>query len=460
MTTESKLSVVPDAKETETNLEKTTPIKVADPAKEAADKAKLAELAIQMSKANNELFLTREEALASTTTKNRVYPCSTGLAMITHMMVDGSDILVERPIKDLISLEPIHEGILEYKIANKLPFDLFKEVIASFKDIFVASGDEAAAQIYKDVAGKYYVYYPLQRQEKASVSYGHDPHIAEIRATDTLVMELHSHNSMGAFWSGTDDSNEQDTGLYIVIGQFGTTTCAYKCRLKHGPYAVDLSLTDVFTCTEEEAKAALTYADIAKGPGVIETKIDATREIPAYTSYYGTNYGTGYGTSYYGGYEHNYGSSYRGGYNNGYTAMPESYADDESGYWEDWYKSHGHRVQQGTFWGKSKSKKQGKARTRKPRYAAYDSYYDGYPSHYAGSVGDYEDVGNGGYYDDCPAGLGLGYPFDYDVFMSMLNDIQKARLVEYVDVMKHYPSSKEELIHIVEGSKSEYGKRD
>ena len=32
-------------------------------------------------------------------------------------------------------------------------------------------------------------------------------------------MDIHSHNTMGAFWSGTDNADEKETRLFGVLGK-------------------------------------------------------------------------------------------------------------------------------------------------------------------------------------------------------------------------------------------------
>lgn len=54
-----------------------------------------------------------------------------------------------------------------------------------------------------------------------------------LRFTDDgeAVIDLHSHNSMAAFFSGTDDADEQGLRFYAVIGRIDTDTPQIRCRV-------------------------------------------------------------------------------------------------------------------------------------------------------------------------------------------------------------------------------------
>lgn len=61
-----------------------------------------------------------------------------------------------------------------------------------------------------------------------------------------VICDLHSHGNMRAFWSATDDTDEQGSQLYAVIGKLDTEP---EIRLRVGVYAYwqPLPVTAVFT---------------------------------------------------------------------------------------------------------------------------------------------------------------------------------------------------------------------
>jgi PRTRC genetic system protein A len=85
--------------------------------------------------------------------------------------------------------------------------------------------------------GSYRLRMPVQEMEGGGVSYE--------RLPDTLV-DIHSHASMGAFFSQTDNEDEQGFGLYMVIGKVDTTSPEVKLRLGVYGYFAPITLPEVF----------------------------------------------------------------------------------------------------------------------------------------------------------------------------------------------------------------------
>ena len=59
-------------------------------------------------------------------------------------------------------------------------------------------------------ASEYRIHFPPQDGTGGRVTYE--------RLSNTLL-DIHSHGQMGAFFSGTDDQDEQGLGLYMVVGK-------------------------------------------------------------------------------------------------------------------------------------------------------------------------------------------------------------------------------------------------
>ena len=100
----------------------------------------------------------------------------------------------------------------------KIPYSILSEIIVFFKTYVTEKQEnEAMANIYWSFKeGKYCVHVPKQTVSKASVN-TNLPDIDEDKFL--LVMEVHSHNTMSAVFSKTDDKDEIATRLYTVIGR-------------------------------------------------------------------------------------------------------------------------------------------------------------------------------------------------------------------------------------------------
>lgn len=113
--------------------------------------------------------------------------------------------------------EVVKEGY-EWKIP-KMPFQLLQQTVAFFKDVSKDfQEDEAMLQYwYHTKEERYEIVCLKQTTTKVSVVYA--PDMEKALDKDWIkVFDIHSHNEMSAFFSTTDDRNEQPTGLYGVVG--------------------------------------------------------------------------------------------------------------------------------------------------------------------------------------------------------------------------------------------------
>lgn len=80
---------------------------------------------------------------------------------------------------------------------------------------------------------------PVQRAAGATV-------MAAGNDDASILCELHSHGNMSAFWSRTDDADEQGARIYAVIGRLNTVP---EIRIRVGVYGYwqPLPVTTVFT---------------------------------------------------------------------------------------------------------------------------------------------------------------------------------------------------------------------
>ena len=99
----------------------------------------------------------------------------------------------------------------------------------------------------------YQLYVPEQETTGASVQYS---------VGSDVVLDLHSHGNMGAFFSGTDNQDEQGLRLYAVVGKLNETPVV---KLRAGVYGYfyplrwndvfEGNLTDIVEFEKEEVTA-------------------------------------------------------------------------------------------------------------------------------------------------------------------------------------------------------------
>ena len=135
----------------------------------------------------------------------------------------------------------------------QIPRQLIGQLIAFFRGFMGSDHEyEALAQIYWDrETEEFAVHIPKQTASKASIH-------ADMR-NNTLpddrylhYADVHSHNSMAAKFSCTDDHDERPTGLYIVIGRLDRFYPDISARISCGGTFHDIDPSLVLENLEEE----------------------------------------------------------------------------------------------------------------------------------------------------------------------------------------------------------------
>ena len=85
--------------------------------------------------------------------------------------------------------------------------------------------------------GEYRLRVPYQETSTCGVRYE--------RLTST-VLDIHSHGTMRAFFSGTDDQDEQGLRLYMVVGRLDTLMPEIEMRVGVYGYFAPILLNEVF----------------------------------------------------------------------------------------------------------------------------------------------------------------------------------------------------------------------
>lgn len=143
---------------------------------------------------------------------------------------------------------------------GKIPNEILLQILSFFREIMKRHNDaEAFIQIYWDKQEeKYIIHVPKQQISKASVKYDATENLNVVDSDRyVFVYECHSHNSMGAFWSGTDNRDEKELRVYGVFGKLDQEEYACKHRFFVGEEQVDLDISLVFDIPKEEDKKYL-----------------------------------------------------------------------------------------------------------------------------------------------------------------------------------------------------------
>jgi PRTRC genetic system protein A len=198
---------------------------------------------------------------------------------------DGDYLVVNNKIgKFIVKMNDTkHPGLPEEIGGNKIqlkvpkiPGRIYYQILAFFRDICDTMGNaEAFVQVYYDNQSEEYVcHVPEQTVSGGSVRYDATENLNEKdRKRYTFVFEIHSHNTMGAFWSGTDDADEKETKFYGVFGRIKSNVHEEKFRFMVMDKRIDVKKEHIFDFSEEEVSKEdiLEYLEAHEGE-VIETK--------------------------------------------------------------------------------------------------------------------------------------------------------------------------------------------
>lgn len=189
---------------------------------------------------------------------------------------------------DITGLPKMEEGV--ELLIPKLDFRYILQALTFFKDVLAQDKTESSLLFFwnkdnkplPDTKGIYQegqlvVYCPKQVNQHALTDFGADPHIDWLRSNMGLLLELHSHADFSAFFSGTDDANENMNQFYGVWGNCHLDTPMFAFRWVSGDVKRECSpdiLIDWPTVTYKETTQTRLMAEITLNDtkGYINTK--------------------------------------------------------------------------------------------------------------------------------------------------------------------------------------------
>lgn len=128
----------------------------------------------------------------------------------------------------------------------RIPAELMMQVIAFFRHFTNQEGKkEALVNIYWDKNTQEFV---ADAPEQVVTEVSINSQISDELANDRYIhyMDIHSHNTMPAFFSSVDDHDEKATRLYCVIGRLNECVPEIKARISNGGKFLDIDPAEVF----------------------------------------------------------------------------------------------------------------------------------------------------------------------------------------------------------------------
>jgi PRTRC genetic system protein A len=163
---------------------------------------------------------------------------------------------LKEPIPELV---PDVKEEINFLPNGKIPAHLLDQIVQFFKDVMTIKKAEQEAMAHilynekdKDSQDKgYRIAIPNQTVSKASVKYETD----HLQPGDIIALDIHSHNTMGAFFSGTDNNDDRiRMGYSGVVGELNKKEPAFKWRLNVNDDRKSAELDDIFDVPVKEVK--------------------------------------------------------------------------------------------------------------------------------------------------------------------------------------------------------------
>jgi len=171
----------------------------------------------------------------------------------------------------------------------KIPASLLDVTLSFFRKIYDKHSSEVFLQFFYDEnKEEYLVHCPKQQVSGASVKYDRDEKFET--PEKILVFEIHSHASMPAFFSGTDDADEKDDRFFGVIGKVKEFYPEMKLRLSVGGRRREIDIGDIFDLDESSYNEESFPKDWVKRIQKQKKepkRVRTCRRGPPYRKYYG-----------------------------------------------------------------------------------------------------------------------------------------------------------------------------
>lgn len=138
---------------------------------------------------------------------------------------------------------------LQFTVAEKMPREILEELIRLFRK---AMPLEDAARVYRRKDGTFFVHHLTPTaQTRVFVNFEDvDQPQEALTGEAALFCEVHSHNSMPAFFSGQDFRSSVYPGLYICIGRLDRSDVEVVCCAQMDWKTVSVPATEVFESPE------------------------------------------------------------------------------------------------------------------------------------------------------------------------------------------------------------------
>lgn len=123
--------------------------------------------------------------------------------------------------------------------------------------------------------GQLVIYCPQQTNTSGLSEFHEDGMVTYLRENCSGLCETHSHHTMNAFWSGTDNANENATQFYGVWGEIFKENPKFLFRWVEGKNKINIDPSFLFDIPQVEIKTTVTRTSPFQGAEpIVEEKLE------------------------------------------------------------------------------------------------------------------------------------------------------------------------------------------
>lgn len=235
--------------------------------------------------AGNGVFRVVKTPVALFTTKLTDIPAASRIPGLADMK-EGPELLIPKiPLKYLIMVltwyKDVHKkdgteaSILFFWNHSNEPVPTHWEPTQAQRNLGI-QGDPIKGLVED---GQLIIYCPTQKNSGSLSEFHEDTLVPYLRENFTPLCETHSHHTMDAFWSGTDNANENMTQFYGVWGKINDAEPKFLFRWVCGEKKIDIDPSILFDIPQVEIKTVVTTTVPVDG---FEPQVEEKIEYKAY----------------------------------------------------------------------------------------------------------------------------------------------------------------------------------
>lgn len=158
----------------------------------------------------------------------------------------GSNRFIQLKCNDIPKMPKVEiKQDVKFFPAGKLPFRIWEQIYSFFKKVCELKKNPVEAMIWVLWSQEqgYFLFVPEQKVSGASVEYRWD----SFPEGSVIILDVHSHNKMAAFFSGTDNSDDRNSITFSgVVGKLDNPECETKWRFNVYDSKIDVKFSDIF----------------------------------------------------------------------------------------------------------------------------------------------------------------------------------------------------------------------